>query len=263
VIRESRIADHLQDTFSYTPMRLTAFKTGPEAPPIRPAVAGREWMDRTGDRFAYRCLPLTIANTHGWEILCPVSFEAYWNGGKRPKDLKVVYGGKTSSIAVSHFGHGVLTFHTGYLFRTDPGYSLYVTGPVNSPKDGANALSGIVETDWLPQPFTMNWLFSAAGGPLLFEEGEPFCHIFPVPRELIEQVEPEVRDLSSEPELKERYDQWTASRAAFNSELLVSGSEAQSQKWQKHYSRGEHPDGARAPGGHRTKLRVREFVEKK
>ena len=244
-------------------MRLTAFKTGPDAPPLRAAVATREWMEQTGERFAYRCLPLTIANTHGWEILCPGSFEAYWNGGSRPKDIKVVPTGKASHFALSHFGAGVLTFHTGYLFRTDPGYNLYVTGPVNRPKDGAAALSGIVETDWLPQPFTMNWLFSAPGGPIVFEEGEPFCHIFPVPRDLVEQVQPEIRELDTEPELKQRYDQWTHSRAAFNEELRVPGSPATAQKWQKHYSRGEHPDGQRTTAEHRTKLKVREFEEKK
>jgi Family of unknown function (DUF6065) len=29
----------------------------------------RAWMDATDQRFAYRCLPLNIANAHGWEIL--------------------------------------------------------------------------------------------------------------------------------------------------------------------------------------------------
>ena len=42
-------------------------------PLIRPAEPTREWMDRTRLSFAYRCLPLNIANAHGWEILCPVS----------------------------------------------------------------------------------------------------------------------------------------------------------------------------------------------
>jgi hypothetical protein len=247
-------------------MRLTAYRTVPEPTRIRAAPAAREWMDATEQRFAYRCLPLTIANTHGWELLCPSAIEVYWNGGHRAKDLRVVPAGDLAGapppFAMSHFGAGVLTFDTGYLFRTEPGYSLYVCGPVNTPRDGAVPLSGIVETDWLPQPFTMNWLFTAPGGPLVFEKDEPFCHVFPVRRDLLEEVEPEIRDLASEPELHARYLEWTTSRAAFNHDLKVRGSEAQAEKWQKHYARGSHPDGTPGTDQHRTRLRPREFVER-
>jgi len=108
-------------------------------------------MDQTGERFAYRCLPLTTANSHGWEILCPSAFEVSWDGGKSLDAMKVVSlqspVDRPLDFVVSHFGAGVLTFHTGYLFQTDPGYNLYVCGPVNRPKDGAIALTGIVETD--------------------------------------------------------------------------------------------------------------------
>lgn len=38
--------------------------------PIIPAPTQRTWMDATDDRFAYRCLPLNIANQHGWWLLC-------------------------------------------------------------------------------------------------------------------------------------------------------------------------------------------------
>src|SRR5271165_1161304 len=41
-------------------------------PLIRPAEPTRAWMDATPEAFAYRCLPLNIANAHGWEILPPV-----------------------------------------------------------------------------------------------------------------------------------------------------------------------------------------------
>ena len=42
-------------------------------------VAGRprrKWMDETHNRYAYRCLPLTIANAMGWEILMPAAVSA-------------------------------------------------------------------------------------------------------------------------------------------------------------------------------------------
>src|SRR5688572_15701160 len=100
------------------------------AAPIRPAPPARAWMDETPERFAYRCLPLVIANTHGWELLCPAPFEVYWNGGVGLNDLKVVDAEDPSKagppFAASHFGSGIFTMHTGYLFQTEPGYSLYV-----------------------------------------------------------------------------------------------------------------------------------------
>ena len=49
----------------------------------RSCPAGRSAAGWThfADRHPYRCLPLTMANTTGWEILCPVGFTAEWNGG--------------------------------------------------------------------------------------------------------------------------------------------------------------------------------------
>ena len=61
-------------------MELTAYLHPTWAPLIRPAPATRAWMDATPESFAYRCLPLNIANAHGWEILSPCGFEAVWNG---------------------------------------------------------------------------------------------------------------------------------------------------------------------------------------
>ena len=45
---------------------------------IRPAPVERDWMEATSQRFAYRCLPLNIANAYGWEVLCNASFLAMW-----------------------------------------------------------------------------------------------------------------------------------------------------------------------------------------
>ena len=63
----------------------------------------------------------------------------------------------------SHFSHGIITFHPGYLFRTPEGWSMWAGGPPNHVKDGVQPLAGLVETDWLPFPFTMNWVFTRPG----------------------------------------------------------------------------------------------------
>jgi len=136
-------------------IRLTAFATGGPMPVLRPAPVDRAWMDATNERYAYRCLPLNIANAHGWEILCPSGFACGWTGENNVEAILVGPDKDTIAPAISHFGYGVLTFHVPFLFRTEPGYDLMVMGPINRPKDGIAPLTGIVETDWAPFTFTM------------------------------------------------------------------------------------------------------------
>ena len=59
-------------------------------PRIRPASAHRGWMDDTPERFAYRCLPLAIANAHGWEIVSSTGFSARWTGGSDPGAVEIL-----------------------------------------------------------------------------------------------------------------------------------------------------------------------------
>jgi hypothetical protein len=218
-------------------------------------------MDATRQRFAYRCLPLNIANAHGWEILCPSGFTAVWRGGMGVEAVEVHPDAGTQAPALSHFAHGVLTFHLPCVFRTEAGYDLLAQGPINRPKDAIAPLSGIIETDWAPYSFTMNWMFTRAGIPVRFEPGEPFCHIFPVRRGELESVEPAMRLMSSEPELQRQFEAWRASRGQFNADLKQPGSEAQSERWQKLYYRGLDPDAERAAiDDHRTRLRLKPFA---
>src|SRR6185436_10092880 len=102
-----------------------------------------------------------------------------------------------------------------------------------------------------------------AGG-LRFEEGEPFCMIFPVPRGLVDGVDPEIRDIAADPDTKRRYDMWNAAREQFNRDLREWKQAAVKEKWQKHYYRGVWPEGGEASPApeHQIKLRVRPFADK-
>ena len=163
-------------------MELECYPTAERPPEIVPGRPQRAWMDRFAERHPYRCLPLTMANTTGWEILCPMAFTAEWNGGVMQDDIKLIPDRPHPdfhNFVKSHFSHGVMTFHPGYLFRTPPGWSMIAQGPPNHVKDGVQPLAGLVETEWLPFPFTMNWMFTRPG-QVRFEKGEPFCFIQPI-----------------------------------------------------------------------------------
>lgn len=246
-------------------MKLIAYPTQvPDlTPPLKPAAQGRDWMDRLPDAYGYRCLPLTIANSHGWVIESPVAFEAQWNGrgGKDAIEIRSEAPERIRHFVTSHFGSGILTFHPGYLFRTDPGINLWVGGAPNWPKDAIFPLTGVIETDWSPYSFTMNWQFTRENRPVRFEAGEPVCFFFPVGRGMVDATEPEIRPLDDDLENLARYETWNASRRDFLAELPKAGSNASSERWQKGYYRGLQPDGSKGPAEHQTKVRPKPFED--
>lgn len=221
----------------------------------------RDWMDATHERHAYRCLPLSIANACGWEILNPVAFSAIWDGGDRREAIHIDVEGDTHS-AITHFGAGVLTFHVTGLFETPPGVMIWVGGSPNRFKDAIQPMTGLVETAWSPYSFTMNWKFTKAGQRIRFEKDEPFCFIMPIDPGLAEACEPEFRSLDDNQDLAANYHEWRLSRSSFNTELKQPGSDAATKKWQKTYHMGVRPDGTKPEAGHRTKIKLRKFDDK-
>jgi hypothetical protein len=121
------------------------------------------------------------------------------------------------------------------------------------------ALDGLVETDWLPFPFTMNWLFTRPG-TIRFEKGEPFCFILPVPHMQIETIEPRVLPLSADPELAAEHAAWGTARADFNQNLSTRDPATLKEKWQRFYLNGKSPSGLTAPDTHRVKRKMKPAV---
>ena len=226
---------------------------------IRPARNRREWMNQTPDSYAYRCLPLSIANAHGWEVRCSVTCEAEWNGGTRKEDIQITFedGGESflgtkriKTFVESHFGSGVLTFNVGVIVSTCAGYDLWVTGPVNEFKDGIQPLSAVIETYWMPFVFTMNWKFTRPNLKVRFEKDEPFCFFFPIEHGLLERFNPAFKQISEDPNLERQF-KFASSKRAFlpvlkilkDEELKIEETDRRLQ-YQGWYMRGEMPNGA-------------------
>ena len=243
-------------------MQLDCYKIHDVAPEIVPGKGQRDWMDAFPDRHPYRCLPLTMANSTGWEILCPFDIEIVWDGG--PMENAILLESEqhpdgVNSFADSHFRRGIVTFHTGHLFRTPPGWGVWATGSPNNPKHGIAPLTGLIETDWLPFPFTMNWQMTKPGR-VRFEKDEPFCFITLMEHGKLEQIEPKIHQLDDNADLKAEFEAWANSRADFNERLASKEEKAMRDRWQRHYMKGEKVDGDKAED-HRTKRRLKPLVK--
>jgi hypothetical protein len=240
---------------------LLAFELRPEAPVlIEPAPVQRDWMEAMPSRAAHRCLPLLIANQAGWFISLTSRVEAIWNGGDGMKDIQVTREDKGAPVsAASHFGYGILTFHVPYLFRTPKGIALWARGPANRPKKNIVALEGIVETEWTPATFTMNWKFTRRNRPVVFEAGEPVCMVTPIDLALIESFDPVARPLGEFPSASAQYRVWKEERADLLANWGATENGRPAYGYQGDYMRGRGP-GAGAISRHRTKLSLRKFA---
>lgn len=213
-----------------------------------PASTRREWMVNTAHSFANRCLPLHAANQYGWFLLNERPVELMWNGRLGPDGIEISYpeGQPKDRGAIGvdgHFGHGIVSWVIPYVFRTPEGYNLHIRGPSNMPKDGIAPLEGVIESDWLPVPVTMNWKFTRPGVRVRFEEGEPFCMIVPQARRTLERFRPRIDNVTKDPELMMALRTYNEHRRLRNirEEAKMRLPDPPSPRWDNSYVKGRMP----------------------
>jgi hypothetical protein len=187
-------------------------------------------------------------------LLLPVSVSAEWNGGAELDDLRVECA--IPYQAVSNFKQGILTFDVGYIFRTSPGYHLLVSGPNNVGKDGVAPMTAVIETDWLPYTFTVNYRFTKPGR-VQWQAGEPYAQICVVPAGLQENIQPVIRRLQDNPQLEADHAAWRVRRTNLRARLSAGDPAALRTPWDKDYFLGRYADGRPTDAEHTIKVRVK------
>jgi Family of unknown function (DUF6065) len=226
----------------------------------------RPWMNATPQRYAYRCLPLTIMNQTGWWIKNPVGFSATWNGGTSPGSIEFHFDAAAevwSGWINSQFGEGIITWNTPFLFRTKPtGSRLLVCGPVNYFKPNAHPLTALIESDWMSMSFTMNYKLMIPHYTVRFDVGEPLFQAIPLISNVCADLENAVvsfQKLNDDPELSHAYREWDLGRRRFH-EQKARG-EVKPDGWQRDYFQGRDAIGREAETIHMIKVRPPQVVQ--
>lgn len=223
----------------------TFLKNGKSRFSISPSFVKRDWMDMT-DNFAYKCLPLNIANQYGWDVICPEDVEADWTGENTVESTTT-----NSDFFHSVFGYGIITVGLDFIVQTPENISTYVRGPHNKYKENMFFLDGIVETDWLPFTFTMNYKIINPG-KVSFKKGETLFTMFFVERNFLENFQLEFSPIDKNVELFEKFKVYNKSRT----DLLKS----EDPKWQKFYIQGKNVDEKISIKNHTVNLKLKEII---
>jgi len=172
---------------------------------IVPLKVKRDWMSNSKEKFAYKCLPLNIANQYGWAVLSPIDFTIIWKEGTDAKDISIeTKDPEFNKKIMSYFGESIFTLHPDFIVQTPKNYSLYVRGIPNGQRSGIIPLDALVETDWLPFMFSYNFKINVPG-TYLFKKGEPLFSFFPVERNTVETFALVDAFIEDSPELFEDY----------------------------------------------------------
>jgi hypothetical protein len=204
---------------------------------IVPLKIHRDWMQETDDKFAYKCLPLNIANQYGWSVLAPFDFKVAWNGGKVPGSVEIFnVPQKYKNTISSHFGNATFTINLDFIIKTPKEYSLYIRGVPNKDYGILTPLDAIVETDWLPFTFTYNFKFSDTG-IVEFREGEELFSFFPIKRDSVENFSITAKSIKDDPDLMKDYIELSRSR----DEALLKQNPENKYEFQRFYIDGKSP----------------------
>jgi len=240
--------------------KITAYVLNNTYISLEPASSHRQWMDKTNEKFAYKCLPLAIANSMGWVMRSPIGFTATYSEGNLPNSISIQLDEDSKSehyqnYVHSHFGEAVLTFQIPYLFKTSPNIQLLVTGPTNEFKDGITPLSGLVETDWASFTFTMNWKFTRENHSVRFNRGDVICTIIPTNLNDMLSIIPEMEFIEEDADFKKLYEHWGTERTA----VLKKLKEGIRTPFQRDYALGRHITGEPSETHHFKKIRMPPF----
>ena len=182
--------------------KLTLVRTHQGSPEIKQSRLMRDWMDATYNKHAYRCLPLSMANVNGWEILLPCDVVVKWDGGNTVPTL--LSGEEHNNRMVANCNKiGMVDFQLGWAFNTDEGHHTWLTGSPNYFVEGAVPLSAIIPSDWWPDEVQMAWKLTEPGKEIVFPEGMPFAFFFVFDTNLMPNIECSVENLWDKPDLIE------------------------------------------------------------
>lgn len=156
---------------------------------IEQTLVQRDWMDATADRHAYKCFPVSLANSIGWSISFLDDIEFVWDGilDTTPDHVKVIRSGP--NVCDTNRGNGTISFNSEIMFKTNENMSIVSIVPPNYFIDGAVPFTSIISTSFFPHGYPVAWRITKPNQNIIIPAGTPVATLIPISLGGLSQIE--------------------------------------------------------------------------
>lgn len=189
-------------------MKVSVYKIPNHPVVIEQTQIKRDWMEDTYDRHAYKCFPVSFANSIGWSISFTEDIEFIWDGitDTTPDHVEII----KSPANVCNLGRGnaTISFNTGLYFNTDENTSIVSIVPPNYFIDGATPFTSMMSTSFYDEAFPVAWRITRANTKITIPAGVPVATLIPLSISKLSDVELDIYDKTFDPEILEEKKQY-------------------------------------------------------
>lgn len=161
----------------------------------------RDWMDATDGQHAYKCFPITLANSIGWSISFLNDIEFIWDGVSDSTDTHVTILQDKGGVCSTGRANGTISFYSGLFFRTDQNMSLMSIVPPNHFIDGAMPFTSIISTSFFEDAYPIAWKITRPNIKILIPAGTPVATLIPIPLGNLSKIELDVHNKEFDPDI--------------------------------------------------------------
>lgn len=160
---------------------------------IEPTTLRRDWMDETWQQHAYRCFPLQLGNTIGYQLSLPVDLKFRWNGifNESGDNVEVLSGRK---YIYTTRGHATISIKTGITFKTPENITMLQIPAPNFFNPDYQAFTTLVSTSWYYQELPSAIRILSFNKDIVIKAGEPYATLIPISLGQLQNIELELKD---------------------------------------------------------------------
>lgn len=160
-------------------LNISVFKSKNFDVNFHPLSVKRDWMDATFEKHAYRCFPVSLANTVGWTFSYPEDISFIWDGDPSSADghVKVLSGER---FVFTNRANATISFSSGLTFKSDKNVSLLLMPVPNQFIEGVQGFTNIISTSVLDAPLPYAWKITKSNAIITIPAGTPIVSIIPI-----------------------------------------------------------------------------------